>query len=115
MILVHLIMELEDMLVDPTVNAHAREAVIDLLLKNLMHMDKGLPRGWSWTFVENGFINRGTFQKKDCTTQVLARYPRMLRRTLANSGGRMQYPDALPVASDCRNEGTSGHLSEPTL
>lgn len=41
------------MLTDGTVAAPARDTVIDILLKNLMHMDGGLPRGWSWRFVED--------------------------------------------------------------
>lgn len=45
--------ELEDILTDKKYTAQVREASLDLLLKNLMHMDGGLPRGWSWRFVEN--------------------------------------------------------------
>lgn len=41
------------MLTDVNVSSTVRETVIDLLLKNLMHMDGGLPRGWSWRFVED--------------------------------------------------------------
>lgn len=41
------------MLVDPKIGAAPRNAAIELLFKNLMHMDNGLPRGWSWEFVEN--------------------------------------------------------------
>lgn len=70
--IIRVILELQDMLRDKTVTAivstlqqynfHAvivvidfkvREMVIDILLKNLMHMDGGIPRGWSWKFVED--------------------------------------------------------------
>jgi hypothetical protein len=51
--IIKLIIELEDMLSDPQVCAATREAVIDLLLRNMCHMDGGLPRGWSWRFVED--------------------------------------------------------------
>lgn len=46
------------MLTDPKVGSSIRETVIDLFSKNLMHMDGGLPRGWSWRFVED----RGSFR-----------------------------------------------------
>ena len=52
-----LLLEMQEMLTDTKISPSIREAVIDLLLKNLMHMDGGLPRGWSWRFVED----RGTF------------------------------------------------------
>uniref|UniRef100_A0A915J0B9 Uncharacterized protein n=1 Tax=Romanomermis culicivorax TaxID=13658 RepID=A0A915J0B9_ROMCU len=41
------------MLTDPNVDVLPRVAAIELLMKNLMHMDHGLPRGWSWKFVEH--------------------------------------------------------------
>ena len=50
--IVRVILELQEMLTDKTVSAIARETVIDLFLKNLMHMDGGIPRGWSWKFTE---------------------------------------------------------------
>lgn len=52
-VLIRLIFELKRALVDPSVGAIARNNAIDLLLKNLMHMDGGLPRGWSWEFNAN--------------------------------------------------------------
>lgn len=52
MAIVKLIIEVEDMVVDPEVGVGARHASIDLLSKTLMHMDKGLPRGFSWRFTE---------------------------------------------------------------
>ncbi len=51
--IIRLILELEEMLTDPSIGSSVRETVLDLLLKNLMHMDGGLPRGWSWRFVED--------------------------------------------------------------
>ena len=51
--LVRLIFVLKRALVDPNVRAIARNNAIDLLLKNLCHMDGGLPRGWSWEFNAN--------------------------------------------------------------
>ncbi|XGW05824.1 hypothetical protein V3C99_016297 [Haemonchus contortus] len=51
--IIRVILELQSMLKDKTVTAPVREMVIDLLLKNLMHMDGGIPRGWSWKFVED--------------------------------------------------------------
>lgn len=48
-----IIAELEDILTDKKYSGPVREVALDLLLKNLMHMDGGLPRGWSWRFVEN--------------------------------------------------------------
>lgn len=52
-VMVDLVFELKRMLVDPKVFPVARDNAIDTILKNLMHMDCGLPRGWSWRFVEN--------------------------------------------------------------
>ena len=41
------------------VNVQVRETVIDIFVKNLMHMDGGIPRGWSWRFVdERGKLSR---------------------------------------------------------
>ncbi|KAK5975120.1 Protein unc-45 B [Trichostrongylus colubriformis] len=51
--IIRVILELQSMLKDKTVTAIVREMVIDVLLKNLMHMDGGIPRGWSWKFVED--------------------------------------------------------------
>lgn len=51
--IIRLILELEEMLTDSKYSAKVREAVIDLFIKNLMHMDGGIPRGWSWKFVED--------------------------------------------------------------
>ena len=46
------------MTVDKTVSALVRNTVIDLFTKNLMHMDGGIPRGWSWRFTEErGNVN----------------------------------------------------------
>jgi uncharacterized protein (DUF849 family) len=55
--IINLILELEEMITDPQYSAIVRESIIDLFTKNLMHMDGGLPRGWSWRFVED----RGKF------------------------------------------------------
>lgn len=44
--ILRLILELEEVLTDPQYSAPFREICIDLLLKNLMHMNGGLPRGW---------------------------------------------------------------------
>lgn len=51
--IIKLILELEEIMTDPQYSASVREAVIDLFTKNLMHMDGGLPRGWSWRFTED--------------------------------------------------------------
>ncbi|MFH4983925.1 hypothetical protein AB6A40_010634 [Gnathostoma spinigerum] len=51
--IIKFLLELEDMLTDATVQYQPRETVIDLLSRNLMHMDGGLPRGWSWRFMED--------------------------------------------------------------
>jgi hypothetical protein len=51
--IVNLLLELQEIVTDPQYSALVREAVIDLFTKNLMHMDGGLPRGWSWRFTEN--------------------------------------------------------------
>ncbi|KAK5964585.1 Protein unc-45 B [Trichostrongylus colubriformis] len=51
--IIRVILELQSMLKDKSVTAIGREMVIDLLVKNLMHMDGGIPRGWSWKFVED--------------------------------------------------------------
>jgi hypothetical protein len=51
--IVKLILELEEMITDPQYSAIVRESIIDLFTKNLMHMDGGLPRGWSWRFTED--------------------------------------------------------------
>jgi len=52
-VLIDLIFELKRMLTDPKIGVLPRKAAVDILLKNLMHMDCGLPRGWSWRFVED--------------------------------------------------------------
>ncbi|VDO41133.1 unnamed protein product [Onchocerca flexuosa] len=64
--IIRLILELEEMLTDVTVAAPLRDTAIDLLLKNLMHMDGGLPRGWSWRFVED----RGLLKLLHISTQL---------------------------------------------
>lgn len=56
--IIQLILELEEMITDKEVSGQVRDTIIDLFLKNLMHMDGGLPRGWSWRFIED----RGTFK-----------------------------------------------------
>ncbi|VDM43851.1 unnamed protein product [Toxocara canis] len=66
LLIIRLILELEEMLTDINVSSTVRETVIDLLLKNLMHMDGGLPRGWSWRFVED----RGLLKLLHVATQV---------------------------------------------
>ncbi|VDM66407.1 unnamed protein product [Strongylus vulgaris] len=55
--IIRVILELEEMLTDKSVSAIVREMVIDLLLKNLMHMDGGIPRGWSWKFTEDSGLS----------------------------------------------------------
>uniref|UniRef100_F1KS65 Protein unc-45 A n=1 Tax=Ascaris suum TaxID=6253 RepID=F1KS65_ASCSU len=64
--IIRLLLELEEMLTDVNVSSTVRETVIDLLLKNLMHMDGGLPRGWSWRFVED----RGLLKLLHVATQI---------------------------------------------
>ncbi|VDM10517.1 unnamed protein product [Wuchereria bancrofti] len=64
--IVRLILEMEEMLTDVNVAAPPRDVTIDLLLKNLMHMDGGLPRGWSWRFVED----RGLLKLMHVSTQI---------------------------------------------
>jgi len=58
LVLINLVFELKRMLTDPRCGATGRDHAIDLILKNLMHMDGGLPRGWSWQFVENDGLER---------------------------------------------------------
>uniref|UniRef100_A0A915N0C4 UNC-45/Cro1/She4 central domain-containing protein n=1 Tax=Meloidogyne javanica TaxID=6303 RepID=A0A915N0C4_MELJA len=71
--ILRIILELEEMLTDPKFDVFVRECVIDLLMKNLMHMDGGLPRGWSWRFIEG----RGLYKILHLATQVpeLCDYP----------------------------------------
>ncbi|KAL7071749.1 hypothetical protein ACQ4LE_009377 [Meloidogyne hapla] len=71
--ILRIILELEEMLTDPKFDVSVREIVIDLLMKNLMHMDGGLPRGWSWRFIEG----RGFYKILHLATQVpeLCDYP----------------------------------------
>ncbi|KAI6209433.1 Protein unc-45-like protein B [Aphelenchoides besseyi] len=64
--IINLILELEEMLTDPQYSAIVREMIIDLFSKNLMHMDKGLPRGWSWRFTED----RGLLKLLHVSTQI---------------------------------------------
>ncbi|EJD75017.1 UNC-45 protein [Loa loa] len=64
--IIRLILELEEMLTDVNIAAPLRDITIDLLLKNLMHMDGGLPRGWSWRFVED----RGLLKLLHISTQL---------------------------------------------
>uniref|UniRef100_A0A7E4W9Q9 UNC45-central domain-containing protein n=1 Tax=Panagrellus redivivus TaxID=6233 RepID=A0A7E4W9Q9_PANRE len=64
--IIKLILELEEMLTDPQYNAAIREAIIDLFCKNLMHMDGGIPRGWSWKFTED----RGLLKLLHVASQV---------------------------------------------
>uniref|UniRef100_A0A915MBV5 UNC-45/Cro1/She4 central domain-containing protein n=1 Tax=Meloidogyne javanica TaxID=6303 RepID=A0A915MBV5_MELJA len=71
--ILRIILELEEMLTDPKFDIFVRECVIDLLMKNLMHMDGGLPRGWSWRFIEG----RGLYKMLHLATQIpeLCDYP----------------------------------------
>ncbi|XGW02376.1 hypothetical protein V3C99_014424 [Haemonchus contortus] len=71
--IVRVIVELEYMLKDKTVAAIAREMVIDVLLRNLMHMDYGIPKEWSWKFVEG----QGMISLLDVASQIpeLCDYP----------------------------------------
>ncbi|CAB3403390.1 unnamed protein product [Caenorhabditis bovis] len=64
--IVRVLLELQDMLHDTCVSAYARETVIDLFLKNLMHMDGGIPRGWSWKLTEE----RGLLAMLDIAAQI---------------------------------------------
>lgn len=64
--IMQLILELEEILTDAAYSATIREIALDLLLKNLMHMDGGLPRGWSWRFVED----RGLTKLLHVSTQI---------------------------------------------
>ncbi|KFD55832.1 hypothetical protein M513_03271 [Trichuris suis] len=58
LLLVDLIFELKRLLTDRSVGAEARNGSITLLSKNLIHLNNGLPRGWSWKFVENDGLER---------------------------------------------------------
>ena len=71
--IIKLILELEEMMTDPQYNASIRDSVLDLFSKNLMHMDGGLPRGWSWKFTED----RGLLKLLHVSSQVpeLCDYP----------------------------------------
>ncbi|CCD69153.1 UNC-45/Cro1/She4 central domain-containing protein [Caenorhabditis elegans] len=71
--IIRVLLELQEMLQDPKVGAVQRETCIDLFLKNLMHMDGGIPRGWSWKFVEE----RGLLALLDVASQIpeLCEYP----------------------------------------
>jgi hypothetical protein len=71
--ILRIILELEEILTDPKFDSSVREISIDLLMKNLMHMDGGLPRGWSWRFIEG----QGFFKMLHLATQVpeLSDYP----------------------------------------
>ncbi|EGT47902.1 hypothetical protein CAEBREN_14621 [Caenorhabditis brenneri] len=64
--IIRVILELQEMLQDPKVGILQRETAIDLFLKNLMHMDGGIPRGWSWKFVEE----RGLLTLLDVASQI---------------------------------------------
>lgn len=64
--IIKLILELEEIITDPQYAAPVREMVVDLFLKNLMHMDGGLPRGWSWKFTED----RGLLKLLHMATQI---------------------------------------------
>ncbi|CEF60967.1 Armadillo-like helical domain and Tetratricopeptide-like helical domain and Tetratricopeptide repeat-containing domain and Tetratricopeptide TPR2 repeat and Armadillo-type fold domain and Tetratricopeptide repeat and UNC-45/Ring assembly protein 3 family-containing protein [Strongyloides ratti] len=71
--IIKLLLEYEDILCSPNFNTDIRETVIDLLTKNLMHMDGGIPRGWSWRFVEG----RGLSKLLHVSSQIpeLCEYP----------------------------------------
>ncbi|CAJ0956400.1 unnamed protein product, partial [Mesorhabditis belari] len=64
--IIRIILELQEMLTDKTVGPKVRNTVIDLFTKNLMHMDGGVPRGWSWKFTED----RGLLTLLDVATQI---------------------------------------------
>ncbi|KAI6191741.1 Protein unc-45-like protein B [Aphelenchoides bicaudatus] len=66
MSIISLILELEEIITDPQYSAIVREAIIDLFTKNLMHMDGGLPRGWSWRFTED----RGLLKLLHISSQI---------------------------------------------
>lgn len=58
-LIVRLILELEEIITDAQYSAPVREATIDIFVKYLMHMDGGLPRGWSWRFTEDRGMHTG--------------------------------------------------------
>ncbi|CDW54075.1 UNC45 protein [Trichuris trichiura] len=58
LLLVDLIFELKRLLIERSIGANARNGSISLLSKNLIHLNNGLPRGWSWKFVENDGLER---------------------------------------------------------
>lgn len=64
--IIKLILELEEIMTDPQFSARVREMCVDLFLKQLMHMDGGLPRGWSWKFTED----RGLLKLLHLATQL---------------------------------------------
>uniref|UniRef100_A0A1I7XFW3 UNC45-central domain-containing protein n=1 Tax=Heterorhabditis bacteriophora TaxID=37862 RepID=A0A1I7XFW3_HETBA len=64
--IIRVINELQEMLTDKSITSIVRETVVDLILKNLMHMDAGIPRGWSWKFVEG----RGLLTLLDLASQI---------------------------------------------
>jgi hypothetical protein len=66
LLILRIILELEEILTDPQYPAAVREISIDILMKNLMHMDGGLPRGWSWRFTEE----RGLYKILHIATQI---------------------------------------------
>ncbi|KAI1716556.1 myosin-binding striated muscle assembly central domain-containing protein [Ditylenchus destructor] len=71
--IIRIILEIEEIITDKQYSATVREISLDFLLKNLMHMDGGLPRGWSWRFVED----RGLFKVLHIACQIpeLCDYP----------------------------------------
>ncbi|KAH7728119.1 UNC-4 protein5 protein [Aphelenchoides avenae] len=72
-LIVRLILELEEIITDAQYSAPVREATIDIFVKYLMHMDGGLPRGWSWRFTED----RGLLKLLHISSQIpeLSDYP----------------------------------------
>ncbi|CAJ0571281.1 unnamed protein product, partial [Mesorhabditis spiculigera] len=64
--IIRVILELQEMLTDKGVGPKVRNTVIDLFTKNLMHMDGGIPRGWSWKFVDE----RGLLALLDVSCQI---------------------------------------------
>uniref|UniRef100_A0A5S6R3A2 TPR_REGION domain-containing protein n=1 Tax=Trichuris muris TaxID=70415 RepID=A0A5S6R3A2_TRIMR len=71
--LVDLIFELKRLLTDASIGADARNGAIGLLSKNLIHLNNGLPRGWSWQFVENDGLER--LLEVSCSSPQLTTLP----------------------------------------
>ncbi|CAO4368299.1 unnamed protein product [Caenorhabditis nigoni] len=64
--IIRVYLQLQEMLQDPKVGVFQTETLIDLFVEKPMHMDGGIPCGWSWKYVDE----RGLLVLLDVASQI---------------------------------------------